>query len=269
MIRTLSLLTVFAFTTTAARADEPKVSEEEVKAAQTRLEEYRKGIEGAQNARVTPLTGDGITATFPDHVLFGFMFPQYPLARISPPPFKSANIVAVPKKKDGKPLPVTDLKELEKFFKENARAVKTAGEGEAALQAWLRAAAEMHQDGFYKFTVKADAPKVDGGTVSGSGQAAVEPTGGNKGEVKATLTFKDGKLSAAETKADLKSGVRPICQATKLLDADPIVRGMAEQSIRVMGSAAKPYLDEQRAKASPELKVAIDRIWQKIIEEGR
>jgi hypothetical protein len=44
---------------------------------------------------------------------------------------------------------------------------------------------------------------------------------------------------------------------------------MAEQSIRVMGSAAKPYLDEQRAKAPRELCAAIDRVWAQIIAEGR
>src|SRR5262249_13869735 len=99
--------------------------------------------------------------------------------------------------------------------------------------------------------------------------APVDPAGGNKGEVKATLTFKEGKLTAADTKVSLSPGVRPICQATKLLDPDPIVRGMAEQSIRVMGSAAKPYLDEQRAKASPELRAAIDRMWEKIVAEKR
>ena len=63
-------------------------------------------------------------------------------------------------------------------------------------------------------------------------------------------------------------GVRPICQATKLLDADPLVRRMAEQDILVMGQSAKEYLDEQRANAKPELKAAIDRIWKRIVDEG-
>jgi len=44
---------------------------------------------------------------------------------------------------------------------------------------------------------------------------------------------------------------------------------MAEQDILVMGKAAKGYLDEQRAKASPELQQAIDEIWERIIAEGR
>jgi len=64
-------------------------------------------------------------------------------------------------------------------------------------------------------------------------------------------------------------GVRPICQATKLLDCDPLVGRMAEQDILVMGSLAKEYLDEQRAKAKPELRQAIDLIWQRIVKEGR
>ena len=63
--------------------------------------------------------------------------------------------------------------------------------------------------------------------------------------------------------------MRPICQSTKLLDSDPIVRKMAEQDLLIMGKAAKPYLDEQRAKVSPPLRDAIDKIWQQILIEGR
>ena len=177
--------------------------------------------------------------------------------------------MVVPKKKDARPIAITDVKEVEKFFKENARPVKTAKEATDAIKAWLRVSAELNQDGFYKFRVKRAGAERKRDTITASGEAPVDPAGGNKGEVTATLTFKDGKLTKAETKANLTPGVRPICQATKLLDPDPIVRGMAEQCIRVMGSAAKPYLDDQRAKASPELKAAIDRIWERILKEGR
>jgi hypothetical protein len=239
-----------------------------VKAAQGKVTDYLKGIKGAQGGRVTALTGDGMGPTFPDHVLFAVIFPQYPVARIAPAPLKSSNVIAVPKK-DGKPAPITDVKELEMFFKSSARAVKSGDETENATKAWLRAAAELNQDGFYKFTVKSGGAAKTGDTITANGEAPVDPKGGDKGEIKATLTFKDGKLASADTKANLTPGVRPICQATKLLDPDPIVRRMAEDSIRVMGSAAKPYLDEQRAKASPELREAIDRIWERIVKEGR
>ena len=259
--RALALLALFALL--------PAVRADDAKDAEAKLKEYLAGIKGSEAGQVTPLA-DGTKETFPDHVLFSHVIRQYPIAREAPPPLKSTNIIAVPKKKDGKPILVTDTKQLEKLFKDHARPVKTADEAADAIKAWLRATAELNQDGFYKFTVKTDdKPKVDGGTVTGAGQAPVDPQGGNKGEVKAALTFKEGKLATADTKVNLTPGVRPICQATKLLDPDPIVRGMAEQSIRVMGSAAKPYLDEQRAKASRQLREAIDRVWVQILAEGR
>jgi hypothetical protein len=232
------------------------------------LKDYLAGIKGTEAARVTQLTADGVKETFPDHTLFAVMFPQYPIARIAPPPLKSANVIAVPKK-DGKPVPITDTKELEKFFAANARVTKKPAEVDDTVKAWLRTVAELHQDGFYTFTVKTGEGLASGNTITASGEAPVNPKGGNKGEVKATLKFKEGKFTSAETKVNLKPGLRPICQATKLLDRDPIVRGMAEQSIRVMGSAARPYLDEQYAKASPQLRQAIDRIWAQIVAEGR
>jgi hypothetical protein len=60
-----------------------------------------------------------------------------------------------------------------------------------------------------------------------------------------------------------------ICQATKLLDPDPIVRRMAEQDLLVIGKPATEYLDEQRARATPALREAIDRIWPRILIEDR
>jgi hypothetical protein len=44
---------------------------------------------------------------------------------------------------------------------------------------------------------------------------------------------------------------------------------MAEQDLLIMGRAARPYLEEQRARARPELRRAIDAIWQKIVEQDR
>jgi hypothetical protein len=270
MTRTLALLITLAFAASTARAGEDTTpTADEIKQAQARLGEYLKTIKGAEAARVTALGSDGMGPTFRDHVLFGVMFPQYPVARVAPPPLSSSNVVAVPKKKDGKPVPITDAKSLEKFFKEHGQEVKQGAAAEQTLMAWLRASAELNQDGFYQFTVKADAPKVDGGTVTVTGSAPVDPKNGDKGQIMAALSFKDGKMLEAATDVKLSPGPRPRCQATKLLDPDPIVRQMAEDSIRVMGSAAKPYLDEQRAKASAELREAIDRVWKRIVEEGR
>jgi hypothetical protein len=104
----------------------------------------------------------------------------------------------------------------------------------------------------------------------------VTPQGGNQGEIAATLTFDArGNLVTGSESANIKRGIRPICQATKLLDPDPVVRGMAEEAILVMGKGAKAYLgeqrarDEQRARARPELQEAINRIWRRILSEDR
>jgi len=260
LARTLALFVAFTLA--------PNVRADDATDPESKLKDYLKTIKGAETARVTALTGDGVKETFPDYVLFGVLFPQYPVARVAPAPLKSTNVIAVPKK-DGKPVLVTSEKELEAFFKKHAQAVKKPADAEEVARAWLRAAAELHQDGFYKFTIKTGVGTASGETITVSGEAPVDPQGGNKGEVKSTLAFKEGKLATVETKVNLKPGIRPICQATKLLDPDPIVRGMAEQSIRVMGSAAKPYLDEQKAKATPQLREAIDRAWARIIAEGR
>jgi len=63
--------------------------------------------------------------------------------------------------------------------------------------------------------------------------------------------------------------VWPAGQGGVRCPGDPIVRRMAEQDVLVMGRAAKPYLDQVRATARPKLQQAIDRIWQRILDEGR
>lgn len=94
---------------------------------------------------------------------------------------------------------------------------------------------------------------------------AVVMAGGN-GELAVSMLFDQaGQLQKLAANVKLRPGPRPICQATKLLDADPIVRRMAEQDLLIMGSAARPYLEEQRTKAAPDLRRAIDRIWEMIV----
>ena len=123
------------------------------------------------------------------------------------------------------------------------------------------------QDGFYQFTIPDK--EIAGNAQMMTGKAVVEPKGGNKGYLAVTITLEDGKLAKVEEENTVKPGVRPICEATKLLDPDPIVRGMAEQCILLMGSPAREYLLEQRVRASPDLQEAIDRIWRRIVDEER
>src|SRR5205085_5449764 len=107
------------------------------------------------------------------------------------------------------------------------------------LAAWLTLSQEFHQDGLFRFEVLEK--EFDANPTKAAGRAMV--TQGGNGELKAELTFdKDGKLAKATEDAKIRPGPRPICQATKLLDADPIVRRMAEQDLLIMGLAARPYM---------------------------
>jgi hypothetical protein len=190
----------------------------------------------------------------------------YPIARAIPEGLKPSNVFAVGGA--GKVQLIPDVPALEKFFRAHARPVRTPADAKAALAAWLTLAQEFHQDGMYKFEVLT---KEFGEEKTGDGQLvrgrAIVTQGGN-GELNATLTFADGKLTKAAESSKIRSGPRPICQATKLLDADPIVRRMAEQDLLIMGLSARAYVREQRAGATPELRNAIDRLWRKIEANG-
>jgi hypothetical protein len=146
--------------------------------------------------------------------------------------------------------------------------VKDEKGAEAALSAWLTLTQEFHQDGFFSFQIRSKEFTVAGkDALKATGGVSVEK-GGN-GKLDATLDFdKDGKLAKAEEKAAIRPGPRPICQATKLLDADPLVRRICEQDLLIMGLAAREYLMEQRVRATPELRDAIDRVWRQIEKNG-
>ena len=236
-------------------------------------EEVRKGQE-AVNARLEKLHGQGaqvqyiadeaVVQSLPGCLCYSVLFRQFPLARLVPEGLSAGNVFAV--MPGGKVEAVSDRKGLEKLFAAALRPVRGAEAARQATVAWLRLSEALHQDGFYQFAIPAKELTADPDGKEASGKAVVE-RGGN-GEIRVALRFgADGKLARVEEKAKLRPGPRPICQATKLLDPDPIVRRMAEQDLLIMGHPAKGYLDEQRAKAPPRLQKAIDRLWQRILNE--
>jgi hypothetical protein len=214
---------------------------------------------------LTSLDHPALGRTFPGRLFFSVIFRQHPVARLAPEPLKSQNVFVVDK--EGSVEHFTNSKDLEKFCGSLLAAVDNDEKAKDAVRAWLAVSQQFVQDGFYQFTIPDK--EIAGDSHKMTGKAVVEPKGGNKGYLAVTMTFEDGRLAKVEEENKVKPGVRPICQATKLLDPDPIVREMAEQCILVMGSAAREYLSEQRAKASPELQQAIDRIWRRIVEEAR
>jgi hypothetical protein len=251
----------------AAPAPPDKLSDDDVAKAEKAVKEQLDKA-NAQGAAEAPIKDEALERVFPKTAFFTVLFRQYPVGRQPPEGFNVSNVYAAGA--DGKPQLLKDAKGLEAFLKANLPAVKSDDAAKDAARAAVRLAQELHQDGFYTFALQDDSTKVTTEKDVRKASAKTMAMKGGNGEIVAFLTFDDaGKLTKLEEKADLKEGPRPICQATKLLDADPIVRRMAEQDLFIMGRAAKPYMDEQRAKASPELQKAIDRMWQRILEEGR
>jgi hypothetical protein len=249
-------------------AEGDKVAEE-AKASVKQVQDELTKLKG-EKAKVEAITEAPLNRVFPKHVFCSVHFRRYPVAMVAPHPLAASSLYAVPRGKDGKPQLLTSPEKLEAFFKSEAVTARNAEDAKEAVRAWLGLAQVLEQDGFYKFELLEDSLKV---TAAADGQRAsgrvIVKAGGN-GDITATLFFDaEGKFTKAEYAAKLKPGPRPRCQATKLLDPDPIVRAMAEDGLLYMGSAAREYLEEQRAKAAPELQAAIDRIWRRICEQEK
>ncbi len=229
------------------------------KAAKAHLEKLKGGF-----GHLAALGDEATTRALPGHALFTVLFRQFPIGRIPPEGLKVSNVFAVDAR--AKVTVITSAKELEKFLSANMPAASSEAARKDAARAAVRIGQELHNDGFFRFTLEDGSVKAD---ATSSTAKAVASSGG-KGTYLVTLTLdKGGKVTKLEDKADLMAGPRPICQATKLLDPDPIVRGMAEQSIRYMGRGASPYLAEQYEKASPALKRAIGHAWRRVLSDGR
>jgi len=239
-----------------------KLTKDDIEKAEKAVKAHLEKIKGS-SGQVNLIKDEPTERALPGFAFYHVLYRQYPVGRVPPEGLKSSNVFVV-EGKDFKPVALTSVKELEKFLKEKLPASRTEAQKKDAAKAAVRLAQEFHQDGFFTFSLEDDSTKAAGKTAAAK---TVVMKGGN-GSLAVSLTFTEGgKLSELTEKAAIRAGPRPICQATKLLDKDPIVRGMAEQALLYMGSAAREYLEEQKAKASsPELKAAIERIWRKIQE---
>jgi len=251
----------------AAQEKKAELTGKEKKAAEAVADLLAK-INGG-GAGITIKNEEAVRKLFPDHVIVNARYRLFPVAQRLPENMSASNLFAVDK--DGKVEHLKDVKELEKFFQKNLNPVTKKGL-QPAVTAWLGLSQEFVQDGFYKFEAPGGKEPFES-TGSGDGKHLTVSTrivvmAGGNGEIKATLTFQDGRLAKVEEVAKVRPGPRPICQATKLLDADPIVRRMAEQDLLIMGLPAHDYLMEQRERATPELRLEIDWLWRQIQKNG-
>lgn len=222
----------------------------------------------APAAQVTHIDDKAVTASLPGHHYFAVLYRLYPVARALPEPLKYANVMAV--SADGKVSLLNEEKKLTEHFKSHLKQPADEDGLKNAARAWLRISQTLSQDGFYTFALMDDSTKVQTTAAGKAVSGTVVVMRGGSGTISATLQF-NGKneLLKVSHKTALRRGVRPRCHATLLLDANPIVRAIAEQDLLIMGKAAKAYLQEQRQKAEPKLQKAIDRLWQRILEEER
>lgn len=220
--------------------------------------------------RIVPITEDYVVDTFPEFAFFEVYFQQYPVGVLVPRPFAASNLFLVVR---GQVFFMTDSDQLRLFYLLFTGTIENEGQALDTGRSWLRLTQAFSQDGFYTF----GRPNVVVVPAGGGGEGVelrafilgeVQVTGGGRGQISVLMLLDtDGRLVWVFEERRIVMGPRPICQATKLLDADPIIRGMAEQDLLYLGRKARPYLDEQRAKASPELKEAIDRLWKKIEQQ--
>ncbi|MCI0464404.1 MAG: hypothetical protein L0Z62_46310 [Gemmataceae bacterium] len=269
MIRSIATMTLAVLLGAAVQGQEGQkqgVSQEAQK-AQARLKKHLGKL--AMGGQFVSITAPDLAKNFPDYQFVALRFRIYPVARQMPEGMKPSNLFTVPKQ--GKPEHLKDGRALEAFFHKHAPAVKDKGDSTASelVRSWLSLSQEFVQDGFYKFEVSKDTSMAgkDGQVLSVVGRAVV--TQGGRGDIQATMSFKEGKVEKVAEVRKVIEGPRPICQATKLLDPDEIVRRMAERDLLFLGRAAHDYLMEQRATAGPELRQAIDRLWQRIQEQER
>jgi hypothetical protein len=249
-----------------ARAIINTIQEKAAKAVKDKLAKSK-----AQNYRFSQVSDASLEQLFPTHLFYSVVFSPYPLARATPEPLKAQNLFIVGK--DNSPKHITNVEGLIKFFRAHHKPDAREATIKEVTRAWLTLAVELYQDGYFQFSIPKDGVKVSrkDKTFTVKGKSQVAKKRGDDGALEATLTFDaDGQLTKVDQTATLKAGMRPICQATKLLDADPLVRRMAEKDLLIMGRLAKDYLDEQRARArnNPALQKAIDRVWKRIVEEG-
>jgi hypothetical protein len=272
MWRTLALaaLLLYAGAGRAAQPNPQKDLSPEAQKAKQLVEEFLAKAK-AEGAKVEVITDTSeLAKVFRDHQFVAVHVSEWPIPRQPPKPLQMRNLFVVDK--DGKLLHLTDAKGLEKFFTDNLPQLKPGTNKNDVVEVWLRLSQEFVQDGYYKFKFNRDTRKnkvSDAGDEIWSAVTEVVPEGGNKGQLSAELWFKMGMLTRVVEKNDVVRGIRPKCQATRLLDADPQIRAICEQDILVMGKAAYQYLQEQRAQAPRALRWQIDRLWQQIVEEGR
>ena len=232
--------------------------------ARAKVEAHLAKLKGAKNGQLLDIHEHAkpLRGCLQNWDFFCLRFRRYPVAIVPPRSLRANNLFAV---SGSKLIHITEERGLEAFFKKNIRTAKSLKARTDVITSWLRLARELHQDGFFKFKKSL----IDVTPTWSACTLEVVAQRGDKGKLTVRMEFAGGVLRSVKPGGKLFPGVRPRCQATRLLDHDPVIREIMRRDILVMGSACEWYLDEVRTTASPELRRAIDKVWQQIVDEGR
>jgi hypothetical protein len=208
----------------------------------------------------------------PGYTFFIIYLIQFPIAMAEPDEqLGTHSIVAIDEEAGVYHIPDED--HLQTFYLQHQVVILTAEERILGIKAWLGLSQEFKNDGYYTFNISDDDITMEqlfGDYVEWRVTGISRVISGGEGLITADAILGiDGMLAIVNEEYELIAGVRPICQSSKLLDSDPVVRKMAEQDLLAMGYSAEQYLISRRATASPEIKEAIDRIWERIIEQEK
>jgi hypothetical protein len=242
--------------------EEPKELKPERKTLDEQLAKYK----GARLATISPVESAELTTLFPKTVFFSLWFRRYPVAIAPSEPLKTNNIFAVTGKE------VVHLKsaeELGAYFQNHLNLVKGLATAKTAAIAQLLLVREFQQDGFFQFQKPEITVTSGKGGPIAQGAVQVVENRGDKGKLTVLMSFLEGRLETVKFGGKVFPGIRPRCQATRLLDPDPAVREIMRRDLIVMGSSATRYLTEQWQKASPQLRDVLDDVWQQIVDEDR
>jgi hypothetical protein len=193
----------------AAYAAPPKdkLTPAEVRKAETAVKAELARLEGS-HALVTHIKNGPLQRSLPGYAFFAVRYRQYAAGEMPPPSLSPSNVFAVC---EDKVEALTDMKELERYFKAHLSPRTTDERLKDSARAWVRVAQELHQDGYFKFALEDGATKVlerPGGSRIAVGKGVVKEGGG--GVISARLVFnKAGMLTMVSEDSKIRKGDRP------------------------------------------------------------
>jgi hypothetical protein len=174
--------------------------------AEKQVKEYLEKIKGDYGT-ITPIKHEALERVLPGYTFFGVLYRQHPVGRLPPAGLKVSNVFAVA---DDRVEALTDMKELERYFKVHLPPGATDERLKDGVRAWLQVAQHLHQDGYFKFQMEDDSTKL---MANKSGKIAIGKvvvTAGGNGQISGRLIYNlAGKLTEVSEDSKINPGPRP------------------------------------------------------------